>query len=98
MPDYRKNQCVQVTLANGRRVKWRTVVESVRANARGQLVGYVHYEQHQWRVRQITGAEGDEWIGVNEDNKRIDITHWLLDAYFDEQWKREQRRQENNNG
>lgn len=73
---YRTNQRVQIVFKSGRRFSWPTTVEQIRKNAQGQLVGYVYHNAKRWRVRQL---ECGEWMGVDADNQRQDISDRDLD-------------------
>lgn len=76
MSDYRKHEIVQVRMSNGSLKCWRTAVESVHKSSDGKWRGYVHYQEQQWRVRLMPSGE---WIGVDANDNKIDITHWMLE-------------------
>lgn len=77
---YRTNERVQVLFDDGRRFSWPTTVEKIRKNAQGQLVGYVYYNQFEWRVRQLACGE---WIGIDADNQRCDIRDRALQEHLE---------------
>ncbi len=76
MSDYRQREIVQVRMSDGSLKCWRTAVESIRKSSDGKWRGYVHYQEQQWRVRLMPSGE---WIGVDENDNKIDITHWMLE-------------------
>jgi hypothetical protein len=76
LSDYREREIVQVRMSDGSLKCWRTAVESIRKSSDGKWRGYVHYQEQQWRVRLTASGE---WIGVDENDNKIDITHWMLE-------------------
>ena len=78
MPGHRHDQMVQVTTAAGERCRFRCVIEGIRERSDGGgLMGYFHFQQSQWRVHRLACGE---WMGVDQQGKRIAISHWLIDV------------------
>lgn len=84
-PGHRPDQMIQVTTAAGQRCRFRGVVESIRERSDGGgLMGYFYYQQSQWRVHRLACGE---WMGVDQQGKRIAISHWLIDVELAEKAK-----------
>jgi len=78
MPGHRHDQMIQVTTAAGERCRFRGVVEGIRERSNGAgLMGYFHFQQSQWRVHRLACGE---WMGVDQEGRRINISHWLIDV------------------
>lgn len=74
---YRHDQIIQVTTSAGTRFCYRGTVEGIRERTNGAgLMGYFHFQEAQWRVHLLACGE---WMGVDQNGKRVDIRHWLLD-------------------
>ena len=85
IPGHRHDQMIQVTTAAGERCRFRGVVEGIRERSDGGgLMGYFHFQQFQWRVHRLACGE---WMGVDQQGRRINISHWLIDVELAEKAK-----------